>query len=491
MKEKENIIRSFEEGAEVSGDLLTGGKKHKNVRVGLLTCGYFEYWRMYPAMRAKVEGDLAAVEKNMRALCKDLVCTGMVDTLDRADAAGKKLREECVDAVVLVCGTYIPDFISLTALDYVREKPLIIFSTQAHANVGKSGNYEESLRNSGIIGIAQLTGTLRKMKRDYEIVVGCVEDARAYAKIGARLRALQAVEDLREANIGLIGHVFRGMYDIELSKTFFKSAFGVNVISIQSGHLLEEWKKVTDEEVEREKAQLLSRFKVKNTTEKDIFNSLKLYLAMRRISEKFNLDAMCFLDQHFVQVQVHTSARMGASLLMERTGMCVNCEGDLGGLVTMMLMKSITGKNPLMGEWGEYDTDTNSCLIIGHGIATPDLAVSDKDVLLARTPEEWGFDGNGLNYELVVKPSEATVAHIMESPEGYRMLVSEGETIPFPHLDYDEMHALFKVQTPVCEYLEKVFDYGVSHHCILSLGKIGEELRLAAKYLGIQSKTFS
>ena len=490
MTKKESMIRSFEEGAEVSGDLLTGGKKYRKIKVGLLTCGYFEYWRMYPTMREKVEKDLSVVAENLRALPAEFCASGMVDTLDRADEAGRKLREACVDAVILVCGTYVPDFISLTALDYVREKPLIIFSMQAHKGVGKDGDYEESLRNSGIIGVAQLTGTLRKMKRGYEIVVGSAGDERAYKKIGTRLGALQAVEDLREANIGLIGHVFRGMYDIELSKTFLKSAFGVNIISIQSGHLLEEWAKVTDVEVEREKAQLLSRFKIKNTTEKDIFNSLKLYLAMQRIAEKFHLDAMCFLDQHFVQIQVHTSARMGASLLMERTGMCVNCEGDLGGLVTMMLMKSITGKNPLMGEWGEYDTDTNSCLIIGHGIATPDLASSEGDVLLTRTPEEWGFDGNGLNYELVVKPSEATVAHIMEGPEGYRMLISEGETISFPQLNYDEMHALFRVQTPIREYLENVFDYGVSHHCILSLGKIGEELRFVAKYFGIQSKTF-
>lgn len=484
------VIRSFEEGAEISGDLLTGGKKRKKIKVGLLTCGYFEYWRMYPSMRKNVERDMETVEKRINAECSDVVRSGMVDTLDKADEAGRLFKSQDVDAVILVCGTYIPDFISLTVLDYVREKPLIIFSTQAHENVSKTGNYEESLRNSGVIGVAQLTGTLRKMNRAYEIIVGSVNDDRAYRKIGVIIRALQAKEDLREANIGLIGHVFRGMYDIELSKTFFKSTFGVNVIAIQSGHLIEEWKKVTDEEVEREKRALLSRFAMKNTTEKDVFDSLKLYLAMRRIAERFHLDAMCFLDQHFVQVQVHTSARMGASLLMEHTDMCVNCEGDLGGLITMMMIKSITGKNPLMGEWGEFDSQTNSCLIIGHGIATPDLAESDGNVLLTRTPEEWGFDGNGLNYELVVKPSAATVAHVMETKEGYRLLISEGETISFPHLDYDEIHALFRVKTPIKEYLENVFGYGVSHHCILGLGSFGEELKYLAGLLKIERAYF-
>lgn len=483
---KKEMIKSFEEGAEQSGDILTGGKEKKKIKIGLLTCGYFEYWRMYPELREKVEGDLKVVTDRITKEYPNVILSGMVDTLDTADAAGKMFRKENVDVVLLVYGTYTADFITLTALDYVKDKPLIVFSTQPHEDVDRNGNYEGSLRNSGIIGIAQITGTLRKMKRDYKIIVGSVADERAYKKIGAYLRAAQAVEDIREANIGIIGHVFRGMYDIELSKTFFKSTFGVNVIMIQSSHLLDEWQKVTDKEVKAERESLMKRFASKNVTVDDIDRSMKLAIAMKRVAEKFHLDAMCFLDQHYVQRQVRTSARMGASLLMERTNMCVNCEGDLGGLVMMMLMRSLTNRAPLMGEWGEYDNETNTCLVIGHGIGTPDMAASDKDILLTRTPEEWGFDGAGLNYELVLKPGKATLGHIMEAPSGYRMLISPVESIEFPRLNFDELHALVRTEKPIKEYLEEVLDFGVSHHCIVTLGECAEELKIAAEILGVQ-----
>ena len=483
---EERQIKSFEEGAEQSGDILTGGKVKSLLRIGVLTCGYFEYWRMYPNLRKKVESDLKVVTDRIKSTYPDVILSGMVDTLDTAAAAGKAFRKAEVDVVLLVYGTYTADFITLTALDCVKEKPLIVFSEQPHANVDKNGDYEGSLRNSAIIGVAQITGTLRKMKRDYKIVVGHIRDERAYKEIDVFMRGMQAVKDLNESNIGIIGHVFRGMYDIELSKTFLKSTFGANVIQIQSAHLLDIWKNVTDEETEVETEKILSRFKTKNITRQDVFRAMKLAIAMERLAKKFSLDAMCFLDQHFVQRQVLTSARMGASLLMERTGMSCNCEGDLCGLITMLIMRSLNGRAALMGEWGEYDTESNSILIIGHGIGTPDMSENEKDIYLTRTPEEWGFEGAGCNYELILKPGAVTLAHIMEGPEGYRLLVSKGESIDFPQLAFDELHALIKVDKPVNEYLEEVFGFGVSHHCIVTLGDVSEELKRVGIALGMR-----
>lgn len=488
MKKEKGQIKSFEEGGESAGDLRTGGKPKSRLKAGLVTLGYFEYWRMYPALKDQVESDLSVVEGHMRALDAEIVCSGMVDTLDAAHAAGEMLAARGADVLVLVCGTYVADYISLTVLDALPHLPVIVFSVQAHENVDRQGDYQSSLRNSGIIGVAQLTGTLRKLRREFSIVVGSVDDARAYRKIGSLLRAAAAVKSLRESNIGIIGHVFRGMYDIELSKTFLKGTFGVNLIQIQSSHLMDIWQNVSDAEAEDRAQKLLRRFARKNVTEQDVFHAMKLAIAMQRLSEKFHLDALCFLDQHFIQRQVKASARMGASLLMENTGMSVNCEGDIGGLVTMMLMRAIAKDAPLMAEWGEYDAAENACLLIGHGIGTPDLAKSDGDVMLTRTPEEWGFEGAGLNYELAMKPGPATIAHVMEGPEGYRMLITRARTLDLPRLAFDELHAWARVETPVKEYLERIFDFGVSHHCIIGAGDMAEELEYAAKLLKL--KTF-
>ncbi len=481
-------IKSFEEAeGGVFGDILSQVRQKENVKIGLFAGGYFEYWRMFPEkLQQNVEADLERVRENFRKRYASVVCCETVDTLDAADKAGKLFKKENIDLLVIVYGTYLPDFMTLHVINQVGDVPIVFYSIQGVNHLEKDGNYEHSMRNSGVIGVAQITGTLRKMNRDYKVIVGSIDDERAYRKIDVQVKAMQAVKDIKECNIGVIGNVFRGMYDLELSKTFLKSTFDVNVIYIQSGHLLTEWEQVTEEEVKVVTDKLLARFKVRGPSEQDALRAVKLAIAMRRLAKRFRLDAMCFLDQHFVQKQTLTTARIGASLLMEYDDMVVTCEGDLGGLVTMMLMKSISGIPALMGEWGEFDEELNACLIMGHGIGVPALAKSDADVTLTRTPEEWGFEGGGMNYELILKPGPSTIAHVIETVNGYKMILSPVESLDFPTLKYDELHAVVQVKTPIKDYMETVFESGVTHHCIVGPTDMSEELKAVAHMLKLE-----
>ncbi len=482
-------IKSFEEaGGNTFGDILSEKKVKSPVKIGLFTGGYFEYWRMYPeSLQKNVESDLERVRANFKKKFENVVCSETVDTLDAAEKAAQIFQKENIDILVIAYGTYLPDFMTMHVINQLKGVPVVFFSVQGTDKIDTKGNYEHSLRNSGVIGIAQITGTMKKLGRDYKVVVGSIDDERAYKKLGTYIKAVQAVSDIRESNIGVIGNVFRGMYDLELSKTFLKSAFDVNVIYIQSGHLLAEWETVTEAEVKEVADKLLSRFKKRNITDDDVFRAVRLAIAMKKLATRFRLDAMCFLDQHFVQKQTLTTARIGASLLMENDDIIVTCEGDLGGLVTMMLMKSISGIPALMGEWGEYDEELNTSLIMGHGIGVPALAKSDADITLTRTPEEWGFEGGGLNYELILKPGDATIAHIIETPEGYKMIVSPVESIEYPTLSYEELHAVLKVKTPIKEYMEKVFESGVTHHAIVGVSDMSKELLAVSELLKIDT----
>lgn len=482
-------VKSFEEAnGNTFGDILSNKRENKKIKIGLFTGGYFEYWRMYPdTLQQNVESDMERVRANFRDKFENVICSETVDTLDAAETAGKLFCNEKIDLLVIAYGTYLPDFMTMHVINQVKDVPVIFFSVQNTERIDTDSDYEHSLRNSSTIGIAQITGTMRKLGRDYKIVVGSIDDERAYKKIGVYVKAAQAVRDIKESNIGVIGNVFRGMYDLELSKTFLKSAFDVNVIYIQSGHLLAEWEKVEENEVKEVADKLLKRFKKRDVTENDVLRAIKLAIAMKRLAERFRLDAMCFLDQHFVQKQTLTTARIGASLLMEESNMTVACEGDLGGLVTMMLMKSISGQSALMGEWGEYDAKLNSCLIMGHGIGVPSLAKSDDAITLTRTPEEWGFEGGGLNYELIVKPGAVTIAHVIETVNGYKMIVSPAQSVDMEALPYNELHAMVQVKTPVKEYLERVFKSGVTHHCIVGVSDMAQELLEVANLLGLET----
>ena len=78
------------------------------------------------------------------------------------------------------------------------------------------------MRNSALIAITSSQAVFRKMKLDYDTVVSEASDLRAYQEITSLLRAGNAVKALRASTYGLIGHVFRGMYDLEFDRSKVK-----------------------------------------------------------------------------------------------------------------------------------------------------------------------------------------------------------------------------------------------------------------------------
>ncbi len=483
-------ITSFDaENAGVFGDVLTRRAPRRRMRIGVLGLGYFEYWRMYPALQSQVENDLAQAAGRLRAALTqcDVTYPGMVDTLDRADEAGDAFRSAQVEVLIVIAGTYLPDFITMHAINKCAARPeVILFNTQTGADVNPADNYVATMRNSALIAITQLSGSFHKMKLDYRVVVGEIADPAAYAEIASEIAAVRAARRLAMSTYGIVGHVFRGMYDLEFDRAKVKGFLGPEVMTVQAEHLIELWKHIDDAEVQQATARLLARFAVRNVDAADAAKSVRLGLAMRELYKKFNLDGMCFLGQHYLEKMTGAPARMGASLLMEEDDFPVACEGDVGGLVMMDLMRDFTGNTAFQAEWGQFDDANNALFLLGHGIGTPQLAKSDAAITLTGSPEEWGFKGGGLNYELIMKPGPVTFGHVLNCGENYRMLISRGEAIDFPTLPCNELHAMIRTEKPVRTYLRELIEAGVAHHAIAVHGDCAAELERTAEIMRLE-----
>ncbi len=468
------------------GDILNiENRTRKKSTVGLLAAGYFEYWRMYPGLKETVRRDLDAAAGRLKsALEADVVYPGMVDTLDRAEEAGRAFKDADVEILVIIEGTYLPDFIVLHALEHIPRAEIIIFSTQTGADVGPEDNYEATMRNSALIGTAQLSGTFSKAGRPYRVVVGEISDAECYAEISGLVRAFGARSRLRAFNIGMIGHVFRGMFDLEFDRGTVRGMLGPEVITIQPEHLVNIWSDINDDEISAATAKF-SGYKLK-TSEDELRRSVRLGLAMRKLAGVYKLDALCFLGQHYIEKMTGAPARIGASMLMAEDKIMVSCEGDIGGLVMMEIMREMTGNPPVQLEWGQFDLKNNALFLLGHGISDPGIASSPGGVSLTGAPEEWGFSGSGVNWEFIAGPGRVTLGHFLNTAAGWQMLISEGEALDFPCLPCNEIHAMVRVQSPVREYLKKLLELGVTHHVAMVHGRIVEELAALADIMGIR-----
>jgi len=67
------------------GDILNiEPTKNVTVKVGLLAVGYFDYWRLYPALRLIVDADMTKVRDRLAAKV-EVVYPGMGDSMDLAE----------------------------------------------------------------------------------------------------------------------------------------------------------------------------------------------------------------------------------------------------------------------------------------------------------------------------------------------------------------------------------------------------------------------
>jgi L-arabinose isomerase len=295
---------------------------------------------------------------------------------------------------------------------------------------------------------------------------------------------------LRTLTIGVIGHVFRGMYDLENDKTKIKGMLGPNIVYVELSHLKRLWEQVTAEEAAAAAEAWLQRFRLRGTSSTEVQKSVRVGLAMQRLVDHLRLDALCFLGQHHIEKEMGAPARIGASMLLEAGQHLAACEGDLAGLTLAQAMQWFTGNSPLQAEWGQYDAAHNALFLVGHGAGSPALAASDAAVSLTGAPEQWGFAGAGANLEFILAPGRVTLGHLLDTVQGWQMMISGGESLSYPCLPCSEIHALVRIERPVKEFLVEIQQWGVPHHVIVIPGDIRPELRELAHALGIRYRIF-
>lgn len=487
------IIESFESAKGTAfGDLLTKEAACKPVKVGLVTLGFFEYWRMFPgSLKTGVEQDMANVYNNLCTYLneEEIIWPGLIDTLDAAETAGRLLAEQRVDLVVYVAGTYCPDYMAIQVLEHVRHLPIVLFNKQHSNTINLGTDYEGILRNSALIANMQLAATFRKMGwyPDLKVIVGAIQDVQAYGEITQYIRAYKVYASLRSTNIGVIGHVFRGMYDFEYDKTMIKGTIGPNIIAIQVDHVLEQFHQAAEEEVQVVEVETRRRFNIVGLSDEDIYKSSKFYVALKNTIERFRLDALTLLGQHYVEQKTKTTSYLANTLIHEDGTYVVNTEGDVHGLIIMTILRRLSGKVPAYAEWGEYDEELNALLMVHHGYADTDYATDSSSVKVNRSPEQWGLQGAGFGFEYTLRPGQVTISHLIIDAEGYKMLVVKGEALHIPtNIPCEEITAVIKIEKPVKPFLTELIKEGFSHHCIIAYGDFSEQLCTIADFMRIR-----
>ncbi len=494
---KNNKVMSFEvSDNENVGDIVSCDKKNlrNKLKIGILCCGWFEWWLMFPKsdLEEKIKNDAKTFITNLTKIYGDkyefLYPEFIIDTLDNAYEAGEKFKKEGVEALVLVENTYLTDFIPIEVIDHLQDIPIIVFSCQATKELAKDMTNIDVIRYEGLVGVTQIIGAFNKMGKKYHVVVGSIDNINSYYKLGEHFRALELKKQLKSVDIGLLGHTFRGMYDIEIDKTSLKGIIGPNVLYIDVQHLINIWQELKMEDIENYSKQLEKDLPIPMhiVNDDDRKRSIGVGLALVKLIKKFRLDALTLLGQHHVEVATRASADF-SFYLAEKSGIMTTHEGDVGNLVAKIILHEISGALPAFLEWTAYDEPTNTLLLTHHGVADPNEFASEiKRARWTPSPEKWDFSGNGFSVEYVAKKGYVTLASLINDYRGWKLFISQGDCIELEQRPCFAPQFYFKPKMNVKEFIQDILEEGVAHHVILSYSDCRNQLELLADYLGIR-----
>ena len=467
------------------GDIVSSKSvdSKREIRIGLISTSYFEFWHQYPDLLEKIKEDAEVVYRELDKRFTNVIYPGLVDTIDKAIDAGKKLRDENIDVLILAYRAYIPDSYIHHLLSYIEGIPILMLVTQDRSTLKLNAGYCEIYRTSGMMAQVQLVAGLRKMglyRNKLEAIAGSIYEAKTFEKVERYIRALKIFLRLKHMTLGVIGNVFRGMNDFEFDKTKVKGTLGPEVINVSIELLKEEYDNISkdDPDIAKMYKSVRETYIIEDCGEQDLEWAVMLSVALERIVKRFSLDGIALLGQHYIEKLFKTEPYLAINEL-EKNDICIGVtEGDVIGLITMIILKNLTGNTPFMLEYSEFDIERNAMLLLGHGHADPREA-RGKAVLGAAC-EHWGHEGTGVCGWFVPKPGPCTIAHLIDDADGWKMFLHKGEILDMEPLKINETHAVVRVEEDILEFAENVVKAGIPHHAITVRGECVEEMKILA-----------
>jgi L-arabinose isomerase len=457
-------------------------RKHTHARIGIFNVGFHRYWPQFPGLREELDGYRAEFEDRVREMGVEVVSAGLVDTVDSGRKAGDYFASQNVDLIICFVTTYVQSaFVVPVAQRGKAHMVLVGLQPTAGMDV-KQVTTRVQLAHDNCTSLPEIMYALRRCGLRADTVFGMLHgDDRSARLVREWVYAAKVVHTLKNARIGLLGHPFEGMLDMNVDPTSFTAAFGAHIDMIEMGDLAKRVDDATEDEIAAMMARINDFFIFPEpgsdssiagkVTPEAMRNSARIAVGLERLVADYNLDGI----SHYYRGLPNNNDEflianiiVGASLLTAK-GIPVAGEGDLKNCTAMMIMDRLDAG----GSFCElHPADfTEDFVFVGHD-GPGHIGISNEQPALRGLSMYHGKFGSGVSVEFKVKNGPITIAGITVREDGrFAMIVAEGESLPggIPETGNTNTRAKFNPDMP--SFIENWTDAGVTHHFALGIGR--------------------
>jgi L-arabinose isomerase len=466
-------------------------------KIGLFGIGLDAYWPQFKGLKKRLEGYLGEVGKKLKRPGVEIVNVGLVDTPEKAFAAGHRLRQADVDLIFLHVTTYA---LSSTVLPVVQRArvPVIILNLSPepaidYAAFNKMGDRTkmtgEWLANCGACPVPEIANVFKRSRIEFHQVTGRLhDDPECWNEVDAWMDAARVSGIMFHNRLGLMGHYYNGMLDIYSDLTLQCAHFGGHIEIVEVDELAALRRMVTRRQIASRVAEFREIFDIQpDCLRTELERAARTSVALDRLVREHALGSMAYyymgtgIDENEDAI---SSIILGNSLLTAR-GIPIAGEYEVKNAQAMKILDSF-GAGGSFTEY--YALDWNDDIVLMGHDGPGHIAIAEGKTKVRPLNVYHGKVGRGLSVEMSVRHGPVTLLSVVETGDGrLKFLVAEGESVAGPILEIGNTNSRYRFSIGARNFANNWNGHGPAHHCAVGVGHIAHKIEKLGKLLGMET----
>jgi L-arabinose isomerase len=464
--------------------------------VGLFGIGLDAYWPQFAGLEQRLKGYIERVAKILGQPDVKVVNLGLIDTPEKAFAAGHEFRRADIDLIFLYITTYA---LSSTVLPVVRRAkvPVILLNLTPGATIdygvfNKMGDRTqmtgEWLAHCQACSVPEIANVFRRCGIPFFQITGMLEgDALVLKEMEEWLDAGRVAHCMEHNRLGVMGHYYNGMLDVYSDLTQHCAYFGGHIEIVEVDELSELRATVPGDAIRARVEDFREIFEVQSDcSQVELERAARTSVALDRLVEIHNLGSLAYYYKGTGNAENEatvSSLILGTSLLTAR-GIPVAGECEIKNAQAMKIMDSF-GAGGSFTEY--YAVDFNDDVILMGHDGPGHIAIAEGKTKVRPLDVYHGKIGRGLSVEMTVKHGPVTLLSVVQTVDGkLKLLVAEATSEAGPLLEIGNTNSRYRFPMGARAFMNAWNAEGPAHHCAVGLGHISGKLRKLAQLLGME-----
>jgi L-arabinose isomerase len=467
------------------------------LRIGLFGIGLDAYWPQFAGLKKRLEGYVAKVAQKLARPGVEIVNLGLVDNPERAQAAGREFRRADVDLIFLYVTTYA---LSSTVLPVVRraQVPVIVLNLAPepaidYASFNALGDRTqmtgEWLAHCSACPVPEIANVFKRAGVRFHQVTGVLDDDPVcWREVDGWVEAARVAAAMSGNRLGLMGHTYGGMLDIQSDATLQCVTFGTHIEHVEVDELSALRRGVSAAEIAARLADFHREFDVQaDCPAGDLADAARTSVALDKLVTDHRLGSLAYFYKGTgVPENEATIASiiLGCSLLTAR-GVPVAGEYEVKNVQAMKIM-DLFGVGGSFTEYYAMDFK-DDVVLMGHD-GPGHIRIAEGKTKVRPLKVFHGKVGRGVSVEMAVKHGPVTLLSVIETAGGkLALLCAEAESVAGPIMEIGNTNSRYRFACGAREFVNRWNSHGPAHHCAVGVGHIGEKLAKLGALLGLET----